>query len=325
MSGTCVRYMGRARRNSCIYWQDTGMSISAPFIERPVATTLLTVALTLAGGIAYFQLPVAALPQVDFPTINVQASLPGGSPEVMAASIATPLEKQFTRIAGVTEMTSRSSVGSAQVTLQFDLNRDINAAARDVQAAINAAAGYLPANLPKKPSYRKINPADQPILILALTSKVVPRPQLYDVASSVFAQKLSQIQGVGQVSVAGSSLPAVRVEVNPQPVSKYNVGLDQIGSFLAGANANSAKGSLNNSLTSIPLLVSDQLLAAKDYRDLIVVFRNGAPVRLSALGRVVDSVEDVRNLGLANGIPAVLMQISRQPDANIIDTVARIK
>ncbi len=301
------------------------MSISSPFIQRPVATTLLTIALTLAGGIGYTQLPVSALPQVDFPTINVQASLPGGSPEVMAASIATPLEKQFTRIAGVTEMTSRSSVGSAQVTLQFDLSRDINAAGRDVQAAINAAAGYLPSNLPSKPRYRKINPADQPILILALTSNVVPRPQLYDTASSVFAQKLAQIPGVGQVSVAGSSLPAVRVEVNPQPISKYNVGLDQISSFLAGANANSAKGSLNNSQTTMPLLVTDQLLQASDYRDLVVVFRNGAPVRLSDLGRVVDSVEDVRNLGLANGIPAVLIQISRQPNANIIDTVDRIK
>jgi len=278
------------------------MSISAPFIERPVATTLLTVALTLAGGIAYFQLPVAALPQVDFPTINVQASLPGGSPEVMAASIATPLEKQFTRIAGVTEMTSRSSVGAVQVTLQFDLSRDINAAARDVQAAINAAAGYLPANLPTNPHYKKQNPADQPILILAMTSKVVPRSQLYDVASSVFAQKLAQIEGVGQVQVSGSSLPAVRVEVNPQPVSQYNVGLDQIGSFLANANANKPKGSLDNARITTPLLVTDQLLEAKDYRNLIVVYRKGAPVRLSDLGRVIDSVEDVRNLGMVAGV-----------------------
>jgi multidrug efflux pump len=301
------------------------MSISAPFIHRPVATTLLTIAITLAGGIAYFQLPVAALPQVDFPTINVQAGLPGASPEVMAASIATPLEKQFTRIAGVTEMTSRSSVGSAQITLQFDLSRDINGAARDVQAAINAAAGYLPSNLPQKPSYRKQNPADQPILILALTSKVVPRPELYDTASSVFAQKLAQIEGVGQVQVSGSSLPAVRVEVNPQPVSKYNVGLDQIGTFLQSANANRPKGSIDNDVTTTPLLVSDQLLKADEYKNLIVVFRNGAPVRLSDLGRVIDSVEDVRNLGLADGEPAVLLQIRRQPAANVVDTVNRIK
>jgi len=301
------------------------MSLSTPFIERPVATTLLTIALTLAGGIAYFQLPVSALPQVDFPTINVSASLPGASPEVMAASIATPLEKQFTRIAGVTEMTSRSSVGSAQVTLQFDLSRDINAAARDVQAAINAAAGFLPSNLPTNPSYKKQNPADQPILILALTSDIVPRPQLYDVASSVFAQKLAQIEGVGQVQVSGSSLPAVRVEVNPQPVSKYNVGLDQIGTFLQGANANKPKGSLDNGTVTTPILVSDQLLKASQYKDLIVVFRNGSPVRLSDLGRVVDSVEDIRNLGLADGKPAVLIQIRRQPNANVVDTVNRIK
>ena len=243
----------------------------------------------------------------------------------MAASVATPLEKQFTRIAGVTEMTSRSSVGSAQVTLQFDLSRDINAAARDVQAAINAAAGFLPSNLPTNPSYKKQNPADQPILILALTSDVVPRPQLYDIASSVFAQKLAQIEGVGQVQVSGSSLPAVRVEVNPQPVSRYNVGLDQIGSFLQSANANKPKGSLDNGVTTTPLIVSDQLLEAKDYRNLIVVYRNGAPVRLSDLGRVIDSVEDVRNLGLADGKPAVLIQIRRQPNANVVDTVRRIK
>ena len=201
------------------------MSISTPFIQRPVATTLLLVALTLAGGIAYTLLPVSALPQVDFPTINVSAGLPGASPEVMAASVATPLEKQFTRIAGVTEMTSRSSVGSAQVILQFDLSRDINAAARDVQAAINAAAGLSARRIfPRCPRYRKINPADQPILLLSLESDVVPRPQLYDIASSVFAQKLSQVQGVGQVKVGGSSLPAVRVEVNPQPVSRIQRG-----------------------------------------------------------------------------------------------------
>src|ERR1700735_482223 len=301
------------------------MSISQPFIVRPVATTLLTVALTLAGGIAYFQLPVAALPQVDFPTINVQASLPGGSPEVMAASIATPLEKQFTRIAGITEMTSRSSVGSAQITLQFDLSRDINAAARDVQAGINAAAAFLPSNLPSKPTYRKQNPADQPIILLALTSDIVPKAQLYDIASSVFAQKLAQIEGVGQVQVSGSALPAVRVEVNPQPISRYNVGLDQIGTFLQNANANKPKGSLDNGLTTTPLIVSDQLLEAKDYKNLIVVYQNGAPVRLSDLGRVIDSVEDVRNLGMADGKPAVLIQIRRQPNANVVDTVKRIK
>ena len=301
------------------------MSISTPFIQRPVATTLLLVAVTMAGGIGYTLLPVSALPEVDFPTIYVSASLPGASPDVMAASVATPLEKQFTRIAGVTEMTSRSSVGSATIVLQFDLSRDINGAAREVQAAINSAAGFLPANLPSLPRYRKINPADQPILLMTLESDVVPRPQLYDIASSVFAQKLAQVSGVGQVSVGGSSLPAVRVEVNPQPLSRYNVGLDQIGSFLQSANANKPKGSLSNSEREIPIYATDQLFQAKDYKDLVVVYRNGAPVRLSDLGRVIDANEDVRNFGVVNGDPMVQIQINRQPNANIIDTVARIK
>jgi len=243
----------------------------------------------------------------------------------MAASVATPLEKQFTRIAGVTEMTSNSSVGSANVTLQFDLSRDINAAAREVQAAINSAAGSLPANLPSLPRYRKINPADQPILLMTLESDVVPRPQLYDIASSVFAQKLSQVPGVGQVSVGGSSLPAVRVEVNPQPLSNYNVGLDQIGTFLQRANANVPKGAVANDEVQLPIYTSDQLFQAKDYKDLVVVYRKGAPVRLSDLGRVIDANEDVRNLGLVNGSPMVQIQISRQPNANIVETVARIK
>jgi multidrug efflux pump len=301
------------------------MSISTPFIQRPVATTLFLVAMTLAGGLAYTLLPVSALPEVDFPTITVTASLPGASPDVMAASVATPLEKQFTRIAGVTEMTSNSSVGAAQVTLQFDLNRDINAAAREVQAAINSSAGLLPSNLPALPRYRKINPADQPILLMTLESDVVPRPQLYDIASSVFAQKLSQVSGVGQVTVGGSSLPAVRVELNPQPVSNYNVGLDEIGTFLQSANANLPKGALANDDVQIPIYASDQLFLAKDYKDLVAVYRNGAPVRLSDLGHVIDGNEDVRNLGIVNGNPMVLIQINRQPNANIVDTVARIK
>ena len=301
------------------------MSISTPFIKRPVATTLLLVAATLAGGIAYTLLPVSALPEVDFPTIQVRASLPGASPEVMAAAVATPLEKQFTRIAGVSEMTSQSSVGSAQVVLQFDLSRDINAAAREVQAAINASVGFLPSNLPSLPTYRKNNPADQPILLMTLESDVVPRPQLYDIASSVFAQKLAQVKGVGQVQVGGSSLPAVRVEVNPQPLSDYNVGLDQVGTFLQGANANRPKGSLANGDVEIPVYASDQLFLAKDYKDLVVVYRNGAPVRLSDLGRVIDANEDVRNLGIVNGNPMVQIQINRQPNANVVDTVARIK
>ncbi len=301
------------------------MSISTPFIERPVATTLLTLAVTLAGGLAYRLLPVSALPQVDFPTIAVNANLPGASPEVMAASVATPLEKQFTRIAGVTEMTSRSTVGATVVILQFDLSRDINAAAREVQAGINAAAGFLPSNLPQLPRYKKINPADLPIINISLESDVVPRAQLYDIASSVFAQKLSQVQGVGQVTVGGSSLPAVRVEVNPQPISKYNVGLDEVGTYLQQTNANKPKGAIDTDKASMPLYANDQLFQAKDYRDLIVVYRNGAPVRLSDLGNVIDSNEDVRNLGIANGVPMVVIQIIRQPDANIVDTVARVK
>ncbi len=301
------------------------MSISTPFSDRPVATTLLTIAVGLSGGIAYTLLPVSPLPQVDFPTINVSASLPGGSPEVMAASVATPLEKMFTRIAGVTEMTSSSSVGSANVTLQFDLSRDINAAARDVQAAINAAAPNLPTNLPLNPTYRKINPADAPIMIMSMQSDVVPRATLYDIASSIFAQKLSQVQGVGQVTVGGSSLPAVRVELNPQPVSDYNVGLDEIGTFLGNANALSPVGELSTKDMTIPLATTDQLLEAKDYKNLVAVYRNNAPVRLSDLGNVIDSVEDVRNIGIADGKPAVLIIVSRQPGANIIDTADRVK
>jgi multidrug efflux pump len=279
----------------------------------------------MAGALAYTQLPVSPLPQIDFPTIAVFAGLPGASPDVMAAAVATPLEKQFTRIAGVTEMTSRSTIGSSVVILQFDLSRDINAAARDVEAGINASLGFLPSNLPQLPRYRKINPADSPILFMTLTSDTVPRPRLYDIASSIFAQKLSQVSGVGQVSVGGSSLPAVRVELNPQPVSRYNVGLDQIGSFLQGANANRPKGEITNGDKAMAVSATDQLFEAKDYRDLVVVYRNGAPVRLSDLGRVVDGSEDVRNMGLGGGKPAVTISITRQPNANIIDTVDRIK
>ena len=245
----------------------------------------------------------------------------------MAASVATPLEKQLTHVSGVTEMTSRSSIGSAVVVLQFDLSRDINAAARDVQAAINAASPYLPANLPIRPRYRKINPADAPILVLSLTSDVVPRPQLYDMASSMFAQRLAQVSGVGQVNTGGSSLPAVRVELNPQPLADYQIGLDQVGNFLQAANANGPKGSLTGASgqTDLPLYATDQLFEAKDYRNLVVVSRNGATVRLSDLGRVVDGTEDVRNIGLSRGKPAVMLWVNRQPSANIIETVDRIK
>ncbi|MGA2185542.1 MAG: multidrug efflux RND transporter permease subunit [Bryobacteraceae bacterium] len=300
------------------------MSISAPFIRRPVGTTLMTAAIALAGAIAFRLLPVSPLPQVDFPTIQVSAGLPGASPETMASSVATPLERQFGRIAGVTEMTSTSSLGSTNITLQFDLNRDINAAARDVQAAINAARGYLPASLPMNPRYRKVNPADAPILILTLTSDIMDKPQMYDIASTVLAQKLSQVAGVGQVFAGGSSLPAVRVELNPAVVNKYGIGMNDIATVLSAANANRPKGELADDTRAFSLSTTDQLLKADQYIPLVVAYRHGAAVRLSDLGDVQDSVEDLRNDGNANGKPAVSLVIFRQPGANIIETVDRV-
>ncbi|HEX3527518.1 MAG TPA: multidrug efflux RND transporter permease subunit [Thermoanaerobaculia bacterium] len=301
------------------------MNISAPFINRPIATTLLTLAIALAGGIAYRLLPVSPLPQVEFPTIQVSANLPGASPETMASAVATPLERQFGRIAGITEMTSTSSLGSSQVTLQFDLNRDIDAAGRDVQAAINAARGQLPANLPSNPRYRKVNPADAPIMLLSLTSELIEKPRMYDVASSLLQQKLSQVEGVGQVTVGGGALPAVRVEVNPTLLSGYGIGLEDVRTALAAANANRPKGSLANADHSWTLSTSDQLLKAAEYEPLIVSYRNGAGVRLSDVAQVTDSVEDIRAGGLANGKPAILLIIFRQPGANIISTVDHIR
>ncbi len=301
------------------------MGLSAPFIRRPVGTSLLTVALALSGGIAFRLLPVSPLPQVDFPTIQVSAGLPGASPETMASSVATPLERQFGHIAAVTEMTSTSSLGSTGIVLQFDLNRNIDAAARDVQAAINAARGYLPANLPSNPTYRKVNPADAPILILTLTSDVANQAQMYDIASSVLQQKLSQVEGVGQAFVGGSSLPAVRVELNPAVVNKYGIGTDQIAATLAAANANTPKGDLASGGTTLQLRTTDQLLKASQYMPLVVAYRNGAAVRLSDLGQVVDSVEDLRNAGMSNGKPSVLIIVFRQPGANIIETVDRVR
>jgi multidrug efflux pump len=301
------------------------MSISAPFINRPIATTLLTVAIALAGGLAYKFLPVSPLPQVEFPTISVSAGLPGASPETMASSVATPLERQFGRIAGITEMTSSSSLGSTNVTLQFDLNRDINAAARDVQAAINAARGQLPANLPNNPNYRKVNPSDAPIMLLSLTSDLVERARMYDVASSVLQQKLAQLEGVGQVIVGGGALPAVRVDLNPTQLSGYGIGLEDVRTALANANANRPKGELANVNHSWSLSTTDQLHKAAEYQSLIVNYSNGAAVRLGDLGTVTDSVEDVRAGGLSNGKPAILIIIFRQPGANIIETVDRIR
>jgi multidrug efflux pump len=301
------------------------MSISAPFIHRPVATTLVTLAIALAGAVSFVLLPVSPLPQVDFPTISVSASLPGASPEIMASSVATPLERQFGRIASVTEMTSSSSLGSANVTLQFDLNRNIDAAARDVQAAINAARGYLPTNLPSNPSYRKVNPADAPIMIVALTSDVYGPGHLYDAASTIMQQKLSQIQGVGQVVVGGSSLPAVRVEVDPTQLNAYGLSLSSVAAALSQQNANMPKGQISNDETSADIMTNDQLLKAEFYKPLVVGYHNGAAVKLSDFAKVQDAVQDLRNAGLMNGKPAVLVIIFKQPGSNVIDTVDRIR
>ena len=300
------------------------MNFSAPFIRRPVATTLLTIGLFLAGALAFPLLPVSSLPQVDFPTIQVQTSLPGASPETMATSVATPLERQFGRIAGVTEMTSTSFLGSSSIVLQFDLNRSIDGAARDVQAAINAARGYLPAALPTNPNYRKVNPADAPIIIIALTSATKSRGQMYDVASSILQQKLAQVRGVGQVIVGGSSLPSVRVELNPSALNKYAIALEDVRQALAATNVNRPKGSLGDASRTWQLLANDQMLRAADYVPVIVAYRHGQAVRLEDVAKVEDSVEDVRTIGLSDGKPAVLLVVFRQPGANIIETVDRI-
>jgi multidrug efflux pump subunit AcrB len=301
------------------------MNISKPFINRPVATTLLTIGMTLAGLVAMRMLPVSPLPQVDFPTISVQAGLPGASPETMATSVAAPLERQFGHIAGVTEMTSSSSLGATSITLQFDLDRNIDGAARDVQAAINAARSNLPAALPSNPTYRKVNPADAPILIAALQSDTMSKAQIYDVASTVLAQKLSQIEGVGQVVVGGSSLPAVRVEINPTALNKYGIGLEDVRTMLGKTNVRRPKGQLADRTRTWEVMTNDQLYKAEKYSPLIVTYRNGAPVRLSDVASVEDSVEDVRNAGLVNGKPAIPLIIFRSPGANIIETVDRIR
>ncbi|HSC98020.1 MAG TPA: efflux RND transporter permease subunit, partial [Casimicrobiaceae bacterium] len=304
---------------------DSARSISAPFIARPVATTLLTIGVLLAGIAAFFKLAVSPLPQVDFPTISVQASLPGASPETMAATVATPLERALGRIAGVTEMTSSSSLGSSRIVLQFELSRDINGAARDVQAAINAARNTLPTGLPSNPTYRKVNPADAPVMIVALTSDTMTRAQMYDAASTILAQRLSQVDGVGQVNVAGSALPAVRVELNPNAMANYGIGFEDVRATITGTNANRPKGSLELGDSRWQIGANDQARKAADYLPLIVAYRGGAPVRISDLGAVQDSVQDLRNAGSADGKPAVLLIVNRQPGANIIETVDRVK
>ena len=301
------------------------MNPSSTFIHRPVATTLLTLGVMLTGIVAFFLLPVASLPQVDFPTISVQASLPGASPETMAATVATPLERSLGRIAGISEITSASSLGSTRITLQFDLERDIDGAARDVQAAIDAARSLLPSGLPSNPTYRKVNPSDAPIMILALTSDTMTRGQLYDAADTILAQKISQVKGVGQVSVGGSSLPAVRVELNPMQLNHYGIGLETVRQAIVTFNANRPKGDVEQGDRHWQIYANDQGKTAKDYIPLIVSYQNGAAVRLKDLGEVVDSVQDVRNAGLYNGEPSVLLIISKQPGANVIDTVDRVK
>ncbi|MDD2540595.1 MAG: multidrug efflux RND transporter permease subunit [Desulfuromonadaceae bacterium] len=301
------------------------MNVSAIFIRRPVATTLLTLGLVLAGIVAFRLLPVSPLPQVDFPTISVSASLPGADPQTMSTSVAAPLERQFGRIAGVSEMTSVSNRGNTSITLQFELNRDINGAARDVQAAINAARSYLPANLPRNPSYRKVSPSDAPILILSLTSDSVSKPRMYDAASSILQQKLSQINGVGQIFIGGGALPAVRAELNPLALNKYGISLAQVRAVLAGSNVNRPKGMLFNDTTLWEIHANDQLNKAADYKDLVVSYRAGAAVQLSDVASVEDSVEDLRVSGFVNGKPAVMVIIFRQPGVNIIDTVDSIR
>ena len=301
------------------------MNPSAPFIARPVATTLLTLGVALAGTVAFNLLPVSPLPQVDFPTISVQAQLPGASPETMAATVATPLERALGRIAGITEMTSSSSLGSTRVVVQFDLDRDIDGAARDVQAAINAARSLLPTGLPNNPTYRKVNPADAPVLILSLTSATMTRGQMYDAASTILAQKISQVKGVGQVNVGGSSLPAVRVELNPDALNKYGIGPEEVRAAVVATNANRPKGAVEDGDRHWQIYANDQARQAAEYLPLIVAYRAGAAVRISDVADVLDSVQDLRNAGSANGRPSVLVIISRQPGANIIQTVDRVK
>jgi multidrug efflux pump len=300
------------------------MNISEPFIHRPVATTLLTIAIAIAGGIAFNVLPVSPLPQVDFPTISVGASLPGGSAEIMASSVATPLERQFGHIAGVTEMTSSSTLGTTGITIQFDLSRNIDGAARDVEAAINAARTYLPANLPANPTYRKVNPADSPIMIIGLTSDKYGPDKMYDEASTVIQQKLSQISGVGQVNVGGGALPSVRVEVNPTKLASYGLTMANLQAVLSIQNSDLAKGQISNGYTTADIISNDQISHAVDYQPLIVGHKNGAAIRLSDVADVVDSVQNIRAAGYMDGKRAVMLIVFRQPGANIIDTVDRI-
>jgi len=302
-----------------------GMSFSQIFIHRKIATILLALGLGMAGLVAYFLLPVAPYPNIDIPTIAINANMPGASPETMSSSVATPLERHLGAIAGVTEMTSRSNINSTQIVMQFDIKRDIDGAARDVQAAINAARADLPAALRSNPTYRKFNPADQPVLILALTSKTLSPGQIYDQASNIIQQKLSQISGVGDVSLTGASLPAIRIELNPRALFKYGIGLEDVRAAVSSANANSPKGDIQQKGQTFQVYANDNAGLAKDYQTLIVAYRNGSAVRLTDVAEVFDGVENVRNLGTFNGKPAILVQITKQPGANVIKVVDSIR
>ncbi|MCF8207780.1 MAG: efflux RND transporter permease subunit, partial [Methylotenera sp.] len=296
------------------------MNLSRVFIERPIGTALITCGVALAGAIAYLLLPIAPLPQVEFPTISVSASLPGASPDTMAATVATPLERSLGSIAGVTEITSSSSLGSTRITLQFDLSRSIDSAAREVQAAINASRALLPTGMPSNPTYRKVNPADAPIMIVALTSDTLTRGQMYDAASTVLAQRLSQVDGVGQVSVGGGALPAVRIELDPNKLSSQGISLEQVRAAVVATNANRPKGQLEDGARSWQIGANDQARRASDYMPVVLSYRNGAAVRLGDVADISDSVQDVRNDGLANGRQAVLLILNKAPSANIIET-----
>ncbi|MEO8214133.1 MAG: efflux RND transporter permease subunit, partial [Myxococcales bacterium] len=301
------------------------MNISGPFVRRPIATSLLAAALLLAGMAAFFRLPVAPLPRVDFPTLAVSANLPGASPETMASAVATPLERRFGRIAGLSEMTSISSLGTTQLTLQFDLDRDVTAAARDVQAAINAAGAELPSNLPTRPNYRKVNPADAPILIVSLTSETLPLAEVFDAANSVLAQKISQVEGVGQVTVGGGQQPAVRVQVDPATLAGLGLGMEDVRTALSQATVNAPKGALTGATQSYALSANDQLFGAAAFQPLVISYRGGSVVRLRDVARVTDDVENNRVAAWSNDTRAVLLIIRRQPGANILQTIDRVK
>lgn len=304
---------------------EKSVSLSRPFIDRPVGTTLLTLAISLAGTLAYFLLPVSPLPQVDFPTLQVSAQLPGASPETMAATVATPLERQFGRIAGITEMSSQSGMGATQITMQFDLNRNIDAAARDAQAAINSARGQLPANMPSNPSYRKYNPGDSPVINVMLTSNTYTKPQMYDVAATILQQRLSQVPGVGSVQISGGSPPAIRVSVNPTILQHLDLGLDEVRTALVNANANRPKGHLSDGTNAWLLTATDQLFDVEEYRRLIIAYRDDAPIRLQDVASVDESVDDIRAYGILNDRPAISLEVFRQPNANIIEMADAVR